>query len=48
MAVRLSHHGKPDDLEAFAPSAAAAYSHGTPPSAAAAVEAEPAVAGYES
>jgi hypothetical protein len=45
MAVRLSHHGKPDDLEAFAPSAAAAYSHGTPP---AAVEAEPAVAGYES
>ena len=32
MAVRLSHHQRPEDLEAFAPSAAAAFAHGTPPS----------------
>jgi hypothetical protein len=31
MAVRLSHHSRPEDLEAFAPSAAAAFAHGTPP-----------------
>ena len=30
MAVRLSHHQRPEDLEAFAPSAAAAFAHGTP------------------
>jgi hypothetical protein len=34
MAVRLSHHTRPEDLEAFAPSAAAAFAHGTPPPAA--------------
>ena len=33
MAVRLSHHQRPEDLEAFAPSAAAAFAHGTPPPA---------------
>ncbi len=31
MAVRLSHHSRPEDLEAFAPSAAAAFAHGTAP-----------------
>ena len=34
MAVRLSYHTRPDDLESFAPSAAAAFSHGTAPPAA--------------
>jgi hypothetical protein len=29
MAVRLSHHGRPEDLEAFAPSAAAAFARGS-------------------
>jgi hypothetical protein len=31
MAVRLSYHTQPETLEAFAPSAAAAFAHGTPP-----------------
>ncbi len=31
MAVRLSYHTHPENLEAFAPSAAAAFAHGTPP-----------------
>jgi hypothetical protein len=30
MAVRLSYHAQPETLEAFAPSAAAAFAHGTP------------------
>ena len=42
MAVRLSHHQRPEDLEAFAPSAAAAFAHGPPPPAA---EAETVTAG---
>ena len=33
MAVRLSYHTRPEDLDAFAPSAAAVFSHGTPPPA---------------
>lgn len=40
-AVRISYHTKPEDLEALAPSAAAAYAHGT---TAPAAEAEAAVA----
>ena len=35
MAVRLSFHNRPDDIEAYAPSAAAAYARGTAPVAAA-------------
>jgi hypothetical protein len=31
MAVRLSHHSRPEDLEAVAPSAAAAFARGTAP-----------------
>jgi hypothetical protein len=31
MAVRLSYHTQPETLEALAPSAAAAFAHGTPP-----------------
>jgi hypothetical protein len=31
MAVRLSYHTHPENLEAFAPSAAAVFAHGTPP-----------------
>jgi hypothetical protein len=33
MAVRLSYHGRPDEVETFAPSVAAAFAHGTAPSA---------------
>jgi hypothetical protein len=41
MAVRLSHHARAEDLEAHAPTAAAAYAHGTaPPTATAAAPAE--------
>src|SRR5206468_1092756 len=44
MAVRLSYHTRPEDLEAYAPSAAAAFAHGTapPPAAGEAAAAEPA------
>jgi hypothetical protein len=35
MAVRLSYHTRPEDLEAHAPSAAAVFAHGTAPPAAA-------------
>jgi aerotolerance regulator-like protein len=45
MAVRLSHHQRPEDLEAFAPSAAAAFAHGTPPPAAETTAAESGNAG---
>jgi hypothetical protein len=31
MAVRLSYHTRPENLEAYAPSAAAVFAHGTPP-----------------
>jgi hypothetical protein len=31
MAVRLSYHTRPEDLELLAPSAASAYTHGAPP-----------------
>ncbi|MCS7270550.1 MAG: hypothetical protein NZ703_05650, partial [Gemmataceae bacterium] len=31
MAVRLSYHSRPEDVAIHAPSAAAAYAHGTPP-----------------
>jgi hypothetical protein len=31
MAVRLSFHTRPEDVETHAPSAAAAYAHGAPP-----------------
>jgi hypothetical protein len=43
MAVRLSFHTRPEDIELHAPSAASAYAHGTPiPATAAAAEPEPA------
>jgi hypothetical protein len=42
MAVRLSYHTRPEDLDAFAPSAAAVFSHGTPPPAAGAEAVAPA------
>ena len=48
MAVRLSHHARPDELEAFAPSAAAAFAHGTRPAATVEAEADLAAAGSES
>ena len=48
MAVRLSYHSRPEDLDTFAPSAAAAFSHGTPPPVAAEAEAEATTAGRES
>lgn len=41
MAVRLSFHAKAEDLEAHAPSAAAAFAHGTPPPVTATVEEAP-------
>ena len=45
MAVRLSYHTRPEDLEAFAPSAAAAFAHGTaPPPVTAEVAVAPAAA----
>ena len=42
MAVRLSYHTRPEDLELHAPSAASAFARGTPP--APTVEAEAAAA----
>ena len=39
MAVRLSYHTRPEDLELLAPSAASAYTHGAPPAATVAVPA---------
>ncbi|MCI0704541.1 MAG: BatA domain-containing protein [Planctomycetia bacterium] len=41
-AVRISYHSKPEDLESFAPSAAAAFAHHTAPPPASAGEAAPA------
>ena len=46
MAVRLSFHTRPEDIELHAPSAASAYTHGTPaPIAMEAVAPEPEPAG---
>jgi len=44
MAVRLSFHARPEDVDAFAPSAAAAYARGTTPVVATAEGVEPAEA----
>jgi hypothetical protein len=42
MAVRLSYHTRPEDLELLAPSAASAYTHGAPPATSETAQAEPA------
>jgi hypothetical protein len=41
MAVRLSYHTRPEDLELLAPSAASAYTHGAPPATSETAQAEP-------